>query len=44
MNFKSQISDIQNWMLLDKLKLNVDKTDFLFRGTRQQLEKGKFLS
>ena len=33
------ITDIRKWMYLNKLKLNSDKTDVLFIGTRQQLEK-----
>ena len=33
------IRDVQNWMLMDRLKLNPDKTEFLILGTRQQLEK-----
>ena len=35
----SCIRDVQNWMLMDRLKLNPDKTEFLILGTRQQLEK-----
>ena len=38
-SIKSCIRDLQNWMLIDKLKLNPDKTEFLILGTRQQLEK-----
>ena len=33
------ITDIRKWMYLNKLKLNSDKTEVLFIGTRQQLEK-----
>ena len=33
------IRDLQNWMLMDKLKLNPEKTKFLILGTRPQLEK-----
>ena len=33
------IRDIRQWMLLNKLKFNDDKTDFLLIGTRQQLAK-----
>ena len=33
------IHDAQNWMMMDRLKLNPDKTKFLILGTRQQLEK-----
>ena len=35
----SCIRDVQNWMLMDRLKLNPDNTEFLILGTRQQLEK-----
>ena len=38
-SIQSCIRDLQNWMLMDKLKLNPEKTEFLIRGTRQQLEK-----
>ena len=38
-SIQSCIRDLQNWMLIDKLKLNPDKTEFLILGTRQQLEK-----
>ena len=31
------ISDIRMWMLMDKLKLNNDKTEFMLIGTKQQL-------
>ena len=34
------ISDIRTWMLTDKLKLNDDKTEFMFMiGTKMQLSK-----
>ena len=33
------ISDIQKWMMTNKLKLNDDKTEVVLFGTRQQLEK-----
>ena len=33
------ICDIREWMLRNKLKLNGDKTEIIFIGTRQQLEK-----
>ena len=33
------ISDIKEWMLSDKLKLNSGKTEFLVIGTQRQLEK-----
>ena len=36
---RSCIHDVQNWMLMDRLKLYPDKTEFLIVGTRQQLEK-----
>ena len=36
---QSCIRDLHNWMLINKLKLNPDKTEFLILGTRQQLEK-----
>ena len=35
------ISDIPTWMLIDKLKLNDDKTAFMLIGTKQQLSKVK---
>ena len=38
-SIQSCIRDLQNWMLMDKLKLNPEKTEFLILGTRQQLEK-----
>ena len=38
-SIQSCIRDLQYWMLIDKLKLNPDKTEFLILGTRQQLEK-----
>ena len=31
------ITDIQKWMLMDKLMLNDEKTEFIVIGTRQQL-------
>ena len=33
------IEDIRPWMLPDRLKLNVDKTEYLLLGTRLQLSK-----
>ena len=33
------IKDIRRWMLADRLMLNDDKTEFLIKGTRQQLSK-----
>ena len=36
---ESCIAEISQWMHLDKLKLNSDKTEFLLIGTRQQLRK-----
>ena len=38
-SMQSCIRDVQTWMLMDRLKLNPDKTEFLILGTRQQLEK-----
>ena len=38
-SIQSCIRDLQNWMLMDRLKLNPEKTEFLILGTRQQLEK-----
>ena len=42
-SIQSCIRDVLNWMLMDKLKLNLDKTEFRILGTRQQLEKVKNL-
>ena len=42
-SIQSSIRDVLNWMLMDKLKLNLDKTEFRILGTRQQLEKVKNL-
>ena len=33
------IEDLRQWMLMDHLKLNDEKTEFLLVGTRQQLAK-----
>ena len=33
-SIQSCIRDVQNWMLMDRLKLNPDKTEFLILGTR----------
>ena len=33
------VLDIHKWMLSDRLKLNMDKTEFLLIGTKRQLEK-----
>ncbi|XP_067660442.1 uncharacterized protein [Haliotis asinina] len=33
------ITEIQEWMLCNSLKLNGDKTDFILIGTKQQLSK-----
>ena len=33
------VLDIHKWMLSDRRKLNMDKTEFLLIGTKQQLEK-----
>ena len=38
-SIQSCIRDLQNWMLMDRLKVNPDRTEFLVLGTRQQLEK-----
>ena len=38
-SIQSCIRDLQNWMLMDRLKLNPEKTEFLILGTRHQLEK-----
>ena len=36
---QSCMGDVQNWTLMDRLKLNPDKTEFRILRTRQQLEK-----
>lgn len=36
---KNCITDIKNWMLKDKLRLNDDKTEIVLIGTKQQLSK-----
>ena len=33
------ITDIRNWMIADRLKLNDDKTEFMIIGSRTQLDK-----
>ena len=33
------VADIRNWILIDRLKLNDDQTEFIVIGTRQQLSK-----
>ena len=33
------IRDVRAWMIIDKLKLNEEKTEFMLIGTRQQLVK-----
>ena len=33
------IDQLRTWMLIDKLKINDDKTEFMIIGTKQQLEK-----
>ena len=38
-SIQSCIRHVQNWMMMDRLKLNLDKTEFLILRTRQQLEK-----
>jgi len=35
------VNDIRTWMLLDKLKINDRKTEFMIIGTKQQLRKIK---
>ena len=37
--FSNCISDIESWMTSNRLKMNTDKTDFIWLGTRQQLAK-----
>ena len=36
---KRCIRDIRSWMIIDKLKTNDGKTEFMIVGTRRQLEK-----
>ena len=36
---KDCITDVRNWMMADRLKLNDDKTKFMIIGTRAQLDK-----
>ena len=38
-SIQSCVHDVQNWMMINRLKLNPDKTEILILGTRQQLEK-----
>jgi len=38
-SIQSCIPDVQNWMMMDKLKHNPDKREFLILGTRKQPEK-----
>ena len=33
------VADIRKWILIDRLKLNDDQTEFIMIGTRQQLSK-----
>lgn len=33
------VTNIRGWMLMDRLMLNDDKTNFIILGTRQQLPK-----
>lgn len=33
------VTNIRGWMLMDRLMLNDDKTEFIILGTRQQLPK-----
>ena len=35
------MNDIRTWMILDKLKINDRKTEFMIIGTKQQLRKIK---
>ena len=35
----SFVGKIDNWMSSNRLKLNADKTEFIWLGTRQQLQK-----
>ena len=39
-----RIKDLRDWMNRINLQLNVDKTEFLLIGTKQQLEKVNFSS
>ena len=39
MSMQHCIEDIRPWKLTDRLKLNVDKTEYLLIGTRLQLSK-----
>ena len=36
------IDDVRKWMLINKLKLNDGKTEFLLIGTRQQIVQSEF--
>ena len=36
---ESCVNDIRTWMIVDKLKLNYGKTEFMVIGTKQQLSK-----
>ena len=36
------IDDVRKWMLINKLKLNDGKTEFLLIGTRQQIGQSEF--
>ncbi len=36
---ESCVNDIRTWMIVDKLKLNDGKTEFMVIGTKQQLSK-----
>ena len=38
-SIQSCIRDVQNWIMMDRLKRNLDKTEFLILRTRQQIEK-----
>ena len=36
---ESCVNDIRTWMIVDKLKLNYGKTEFMVIGNKQQLSK-----
>ena len=39
LRFIECISEIENWMTSNQLKMNSDKTDFIWLGSKQQLAK-----
>jgi len=39
LRFIECISEIENWMTSNRLKVNSDKTDFIWLGSKQQLAK-----